>query len=133
MSGGEEVKTVDMAKKMTPAQQEAAMKRHQKAEAMRLADYKKGLQKNVELKRLQVEELELNIRMYNAKVKWRAMRSDVEELDAKEQAEYQEEMKQRKALIDAQREEAEKAVAAEKVPEIVIPKVGKPREKEVKE
>lgn len=127
MSGGEEVKTVDLAEKMTPAQQEAAMKQYKKQEAVRLSAYKKGLRENVELKRLQVEELELNIRYYDAKVKWRGMIPKVEELEALEQAEAMKVRKERDALIAAQREEAEKA-AAEKVPEIVIPKVGKPRE-----
>jgi len=127
MSKEEEGKSVDMMEKMTPAQQEAAMKRYKKEEAVRLSAYKKGLKENVELKRLQVEELELNIRYYDAKVKWRDMIPKVEELDAQEQAEAQKAHKEREALIATQREEAEKA-AAEKVPEIVIPKVGKPRE-----
>lgn len=116
-----------MMDKMTPAQQEAAMKRYKKEEAVRLSAYKKGLRENVELKRLQVEELELNIRYYDAKVKWRDMIPKVEELEAIEQAEAMKVRKEREALIAAQREEAEKA-AGEKAPEIVIPKVGKPRE-----
>lgn len=129
MSGKEEVeagKTVEM--KMTPAQQEAAMKRYKKDEAMRLANYKKGLRENVDLKRLQVEELELNIRYYDAKVKWREMIPKVEELEAIEQAEAMKMRKEREALIKAQQDEALKKAADEKTPELVIPKVGKPRE-----
>lgn len=124
-----DAKTVDMTeKKMTPEQEAAAMKKYQKQQAVQLSAYKKQLRENNELKKLQVEEIELNIRYYQARKNWKGMFKEVEEFEAQEKAEYQEAQRKQAELIKKQQEEAEKAVAAEK-PEIVIPKVGKARDK----
>lgn len=124
-----DAKTVDMTeKKMTPEQEAAAMKKYQKQQAVQLSAYKKQLRENNELKKLQVEEIELNIRYYQARKNWKGMFKEVEEFEAQEKAEYQEAQRKQAELIKKQQEEAEKAVAAE-TPEIVIPKVGKARDK----
>ena len=126
MSEGEG-KAIDMMEKMSPQQQEAAKKAFAKQEAQRLAAYKKNLREGNDLRKLQVEELELNIRYYDAKRKWLDLRDKVNELDAEEQAIIQEEQRRRKELIEKQKEEALKATEKEK-PDIVIPKQGKARE-----
>jgi hypothetical protein len=126
MSG--EAKAIDMMDKMTPQQQEAAKKAFAKQEATKLSHYKKNLREGNDLKKLQVEELELNVRYFNAKKLWMAAQPELEEIEAKEQAIVQEEQRKRRELIDKQREEAEKSVATDKKLEIVIPKVGKSRE-----
>lgn len=127
MSGGEEVKTIDMGaeKKMTPEQEAAAMKRYKKEQAVRMSAYKKDLRDNNEMKKLQVEEIELNIRYYEARKKWKEMYPEVQEFEALEQAEYKEAKRKQDELIKAQEEEALKAAGK---PDIVIPKVGKARE-----
>jgi hypothetical protein len=116
-----------MEEKMTPQQQEAAKKAFGKQEANRLAAYKKNLVSGNALKKLQVEELELNVRYFNAKKLWMAAQPELEEIEAQEQAILQKERADREKLINEQREKAEKSVA-EKKPKIVIPKVGKSRE-----
>jgi hypothetical protein len=126
MSGEEKVRSL-MEEKMTPQQQEAAKKAFAKQEATRLAGYKKSLREGNDLKKLQVEELELNVRYFNAKKLWMAAQPELEEIEAQEQAILQKERADREKLINEQREKAEKSVA-EKKPKIVIPKVGKSRE-----
>lgn len=126
MSEDAKVKNL-MEEKMTPDQQKAAERAFAKKEASDRAAYKKALREGNDLKKLQVEELELNNRFYHAKAEWMKNRPKLEELDAQEQAMIQEEQRKRRELIEKQREEAEKSVVGEK-PEIVIPKVGKPRE-----
>jgi len=126
MSGEAKVKNL-MEEKMTPEQQKAAEKAFAKQEVQRLAQYKKNLRDGNDLKKLQVEELELNVRYFNAKKLWMEAQPQLDEIEAKEQAIRQKEAEDRRKLIEEQREKAEKAVADEK-PEIVIPKVGKPRE-----
>jgi hypothetical protein len=116
-----------MEEKMTPEQQAAAQKAFAKQEATRIAAYKKNLREGNDLKKLQVEELELNVRYFNAKKLWMAAQPELEEMEAKEQAIMQKERADREKLIKEQQEKAEKK-AAEKKPEIVIPKVGKSRE-----
>jgi len=126
MSGEAKVKSL-MEEKMTPEQQKAAEKAFAKQEATRLSQYKKNLRDGNDLKKLQVEELELNVRYFNAKKLWMEAQPQLEEIEAKEQAIRQKEADDRRKLIEEQRAEAEKSVVGEK-PEIVIPKVGKPRE-----
>ena len=126
MSGGEEVKgpkTIEM----TPQQKEKAMKDAQKRQAMELAAYKKRLKESNELKSDQVKELELNIRYYEVKKQWMDLQPEVEALDAREQALIQKAREEQKAAMEA-RAAAEKGEATKK-PEILIPEVGKPREK----
>ena len=128
----EEGKAIDMMDKMTPEQQAAAKKAFAKKQVADRAAYKKVLREENDLRKLQVEELELNIRYYTAKREWLDLREKVNELDAEEQAIIQEERRKRAELIEKQKEEAEKAVAAdlakEEKPEIVIPKQGVARE-----
>ena len=127
MSEGE-AKAIDMMDKMSPQQQEAAKKAFAKQEATRLSQYKKNLREGNDLKKLQVEELELNVRYFNAKKAWMEAQPQLEEIEAKEQAIRQKEQADREELIKKQREEAEKSVATDEKPKIVIPEVGKPRE-----
>ena len=127
MSEDAKVKSL-MKEKMTPEQQEAAQKAFQKQQVVKRAAYKKELREENDLRKLQVEELELNIRYYNAKRTWLDLREKVNELDAEEQALIQEERRKRAELIEKQRKEAEEAVAKEEKPEIVIPKQGVGRE-----
>ena len=124
----EEAKAIDMMEKMTPEQQAAAKKAFAKQESTRLSAYKKNLREGNDLKKLQVEELELNVRYFNAKKLWMAAQPELQEIEAQEQAIVQKERADREKLIKEQREKAEKKVAAEEKPEIVIPKVGKSRE-----
>ena len=65
--------------------QREKMKR--KAAADELSSYKKRLKESVELKELQVRELELNVQFYNASKAWTELQPEIEELRAKEQAE----------------------------------------------
>lgn len=122
----EEKKTVNMVEKMTPEQQAAAIKKYQKQQAVQLSGYKKQLRENNELKKLQVEEIELNIRYYEARKKWKGMYEEVQEFEAQEQAEYLKAKKEQEELIKKQKEDAEKSAAK---PDIVIPAQGKPRAK----
>ena len=128
MSGEDKVRNL-MEEKMTPQQQEAAKKAFAKQEATRLSSYKKNLVSGNALKRLQVEELELNVRYFNAKKLWMAAQPELQEIEAQEQSVIQEEQRKRRELIEKEKEKAEKSVGVkEKTPEIVIPKVGKSRE-----
>lgn len=110
-----------MEEKMTPEQQAAAHKAFAKQESTRIAAYKKQLREGNDLKKLQVEELELNNRYFHAKKEWMEVQPELQEIEAKEQAILQKERSDREKLINEQRKEAEKK-AAEKKPEIVIPK-----------
>jgi len=123
----EEAKAIDMMDKMTPEQQAAAKKAFAKQEATRVAQYKKNLREGNDLKKLQVEELELNVRYFNAKKLWMAAQPELMEIEAQEQALVQKERADRQKLIKEQEEAALKKAADEK-PDIVIPKVGKSRE-----
>jgi hypothetical protein len=94
-------------------------KEFQKRAAMELASYKKRLKEGVELKRLQVEELELNIKYYEAKKAWLDLQPKVDELDAREQA-----------LAQKAHEDMEKARAKKKKEgDLLTVKHGKPRDK----
>ena len=110
-----------MEEKMTPEQQAAAQKAFAKQQSVDRAAYKKGLREGNELKKLQVEELEYNVRYFHAKKEWMEVQPELEEIEAKEQAILQKQRSDREKLINEQRKEAEKK-AAEKKPEIVIPK-----------
>jgi hypothetical protein len=110
-----------MEEKMTPEQQAAAQKAFAKQESTRIAAYKKQLREGNDLKKLQVEELELNNRYFHAKKEWMEVQPELQEIEAREQAILQKERSDREKLINEQRKEAEKK-AAEKKPEIVIPK-----------
>lgn len=126
--------------------EEQARQREEKNQKIRdhkaLQEYKKRLRENVEIKRLQVEELELNTRFYVAKEAWVDMQKripEIEEKEAKHIAEEEEKAKkEREKMIKAMEEkkkaaekEAKKNEKQEKQekPEIVIAKQGKPREK----
>ena len=126
MSG--EGKAIDMMEKMTPQQQEAAMKAFSKQQSVDRAAYKKQLREGNELKRLQVEELQFNNMYYEQKKLWLENQPKLEELEAKEQAIRQKERADREKLIKEEQEKAEKSVAAAEKPDIVIPKQGKARE-----
>ena len=115
---------IDMFDKMTPEQQAAAKKAFQKQQSVDRTAYKKALREGNDLKKLQVEELELNVRYYNSKREWLDLRDKVNALDAEERAIMQEENRKRAELIE--KEEALKV--EEEKPDIVIPEMGKARE-----
>ena len=114
---------------MTQAEQLRQQKARQKQAAVDLADYKKRIRASNEVKELQVQELELGIRFYKAKVEFRELAPKMEELDALEQAEAKEEQEKRKKqyedYLEAQKKKEEEK--EEEKPKIVVPKVGKPR------
>ena len=71
------------------------VRRRAKQAANELANYKRRLRESVDLKRLQVEEIELNIRYHNAREEYK----DILEIVAKEEAAEQEATaKENKAL-----------------------------------
>ena len=119
---------------MTPDQQAKMQKEYQKRRAVELVQYKKQLREGNELKTMQVEELELNIRYYAAKRKWLDLREDVQKLDEEEKAVIAEEQAQRAEMkrlhdeAEAKRAETKK-VKEKKTPEIIVPEQGKAREK----
>lgn len=88
--------------------------RMRKLEAQNLAEYKRRVRESVELKRLQVEELELNIRYFNVRQEHKKIEALIHEEEAKEQAEMQ------KA----------KAAAERKASKLEVVKTGKPRTEE---
>lgn len=126
----EEAKAVRMMDKMTPDQQAAAKKAFAKQQSVNVAAYKKNLRDGNELKKLQVEELELNVRYFNAKKAWMEAQPELQEMEAKEQAIRQKETDDRNKLLKEQEVAAVKVKKAEAKmkADIVIPKVGKPRE-----
>ena len=93
-----------------------------------LAYYKKRVSDANSLKSIQVEELELNIRYYKAKKEWFDLLPKVEELDALEQAMQQKQEAERAAHQETMKKAAEEEPVTNEQPEIVVPKVGKPRE-----
>ena len=119
-------KVVEM--KMTPEQQRRAEQEHRKRQQAELSNYKKGLKAGNEMKTMQVEELELNIRYYNAKRKWLDLQPQMMELEAEEQAMILKEQKEQRDLIEKQKKEALDKLKVEK-PDIVIPEQGKARDK----
>ena len=129
MSEEKEVKTVDMApegsRKMSDAEQAKARKEYERRKSIELSAYRKDLRANVELKRLQVEELELNIRFYESKVKWLELAPKLEEIEAQEQAILKEKSLQMEALQKKMKET--EAAHADKPPKIVVPKQGEAR------
>lgn len=70
-----------------PTQEE--IKRMRKQAAVELAEYKKRLRESVELKRLQVEELELNIKFFELRGKHRQVEAAMAEEEAMEKAQMQ--------------------------------------------
>lgn len=108
----------------------------QKRDAAQLASYKKKLRENNEVKRLQVEELELNLKFYEYKRKWLDIQDDILKLEKDEDAhikKQQEEARKEREKLIKKMEEAKKGTVKEEPqaekPEIVLPKQGKPREK----
>lgn len=90
----EEGKVVEMPQtsgEKIPTQEH--LKRMRKDTAIQLADYKKRLKESVELKRLQVEELELNIKFYHVSKEYQSIELLMMEEQAKEAAERQEKMR----------------------------------------
>lgn len=75
------------------------VRRMRKEAAMELADYKKRLRESVELKRLQVEELELNIRFYQVSREHEKVEALIREEEARKKAEAQKVMEEAKKTI----------------------------------
>jgi len=148
MSGGEEVKNLEeslssvlpagaVAKEgaLTKAQQQTMFRQQEmqrKAEARNRAEYKKELISNNELKQQQVTEIQLNILYYKAKKEWFELLPEIEALEAKEKALVQKEKEDQEKAWKAQQKLMDDAMQKEKeanTPKIIIPEVGKPREK----
>lgn len=108
-TGEEEVK--QEAKEISQAEREKQMRYFAKKAQQELNDYKKRLKASVELKRLQTEELELNIKYFELAKAWDDMQKDVQEYEAQKLAQEQQ-----------TRAEMEK-----KQSNIITPKIGKPR------
>ena len=126
MKEGEKVsegegKAISMMDKMTPDQQKAAQKAFAKQQSVDQAAYKKRLREGNELKRLQVEELQLNNMYFEQKKLWTKIQPELQEMEAKEQAQIQKQHADREKLI---KEQKEAALAKKKEDaDIVIPKL----------
>ena len=94
------------------------------------ADYKKRLTKGNELKRLQVDEIVLNIQYHKAKKEYMELAPEIEKLEAeeakllaKENEKREKAMKEMKEKMEKQKKKDEK----EKAPLIIVPKTGTAR------
>jgi hypothetical protein len=98
-----------------------------------LADYKKRLMKGNEMKRMQVEEIRLNIDYFKAKREYMELGPEIEKLEAKEQAQIAEDQAKHKKLMEEQekkmKKEKEKQEKEKKKSDIVIATVGVARDK----
>lgn len=92
MNPEEEKKPKAPAKEYSPEQ----VKRMRKEAAMELADYKKRLRESVELKELQVRELELNIKFYHVSKEHEKIEELIRQEEAKRKAEAQKVMEESK-------------------------------------
>jgi hypothetical protein len=105
MSGKEEVQTIKMGKTEEATKTDAQLQREQNIQRKRAQDelnnYKKRIRDSNELKRLQVEELELNLAFYKNKAEWLETIPLMEALEVKE-----------KEMNDAAREKARKEYEA---------------------
>lgn len=103
---------------MTEEQLKQKEEKHRKAqEARALSEYKKNLRENVEVKRLQVEELELNVRFYHAKKAWIEIQDEIpkiEEAEAQMIAKAKKEEYERQQKIKQMVKEAEEKEKADK-------------------
>jgi len=126
----DDTKVVDLKeKRKAEVEQAKAEKEYKKQAATDLAAYKKRLKEGNELKLMQIEELELNIRYYDAKRKWLDLQSEVDKLEAEEQVLIKKERKRQAEFIELQKKAAlKKAEENEKV-DLVIPEIGKSRPK----
>ena len=118
LGGTEVIKEASPKDKALSAQQ---IKMIQKRQAMELAEYKRRLKDSVELKRLQVEEVELNLRYFEAKKAWKIANEEIMKLEAEEQAEEQ-------RLEELRKKEMEEKLPAK--PKIIGVEKGKPRTEE---
>jgi hypothetical protein len=119
-------KTEEAPKTEAQMQREANIQRKRAADE--LASYKKRIRESNELKRLQVEELQLNIAYHDNKKAWMDLAPSMLELEKREQeiqAEQQE--ARRKEFEESQAALAEIGDDKPEESKIVIPKVGKPR------
>mgnify|MGYP000924530433 CR=1 FL=1 len=96
----EEGKTVAMTspEERKPLSQQE-MKMLQKKAAMDLADYKKRLRDSVDLKRLQVEEVKLNIEYYHASKEYEKITKLMQQEEEQRKAEAEKVMKETKSKI----------------------------------
>ena len=98
---------IEKESKRQKAQMDAYRKAQRKAAEEQLQAYKKRLMQSVEMKRLQVEEIQLNIEMFKAEKEYDAMEPEMkayakakEEKEAKEQAKRQREAEEAKSKIE---------------------------------
>ena len=115
---------------LTEAQQAQQAKLQRKRAAEELVDYKKRIRSSNELKKLQVEELELNIAYYKNKKEWMDLAPAMEELEAKEKAIHQKAIEDRRKEFEAQ-QKALKELGDDKpeTPKLISVGGGKPRSK----
>jgi hypothetical protein len=116
------------ARPMSEAEQMRQQKIQRKQAEVELADYKKRLRSSNELKEMQTHELQLGVAYFNAKIEFRALKPKMDELDALEEAENKEAKKKQREEYEAYMKEQEEKKEKKKS-EIILPKVGKPRDK----
>ena len=101
---------------------EAQKKQMRKQQAAEFSEYKKRLRENVEMKRLQNEELVLNIQMYKNRKEFRDLQPKIQELEALEQADL---LKAQEEYRKAMEEKVKGGTVEEDKPKIVTAKMGK--------
>ena len=105
---------------------QAQIKAMQKQQAAEFAAYKKNLRENVEVKELQVKELELSLRYLKARIDWLDAQPEIEKLEAREAQQKAQDQAKAEARKRAENHEA----TAQPEPNKIVPvKLGKPREK----
>jgi hypothetical protein len=124
MSTDEKKEMVAPEQPEQPTEREQALARKQAAQ--QLADYKKRLKEGIELKRMQVEELELNIKYFNVRKEWRDLQPAIQEMEAKDQAEIQE-MREKMSKGGTEQLSSEDKKKLKGDDKIEIAKVGEPR------
>lgn len=112
----EEVNNTEDQAPRIPTQEE--FKRMRKQAAMDLAEYKRRLRESVELKRLQTEELELNIKFYHLRQEYKKVEGLMHQEEALERADRQQ------AEENIKNQEKKMKARVQPVP------TGKPRTKE---
>lgn len=87
-------------KQIKQEQQEAAKRAAllQKHVAQELADYKRRLRESVEMKRLQVEELKLNLEYFHYRKELQSVEKEMSEMEAKEKAQLKAEEESKKVI-----------------------------------
>lgn len=125
------VDTKKVLPELTEAQQAQQARVMRKRAADELVDYKKRIRLSNELKKLQVEELQLNIAYYNNKKEWMDLSPAMEALEAKEKAIQEKAMEDRRKEFEAEQKALKKLGDDEpETPKLISVGGGKPRSKQ---